>query len=305
MEVTLALGGGGLKGFAHIGVLRYLKSCGIRVKAIAGSSAGGLFGALYASGYNLDDFEDRLVYINQNFADNKMYNRLPGDGPSILGLGGVVAVLEDILGDMTFDDLLIPMAMTAVDLDTGELVIMNRGRVLDAVLATIALPGIFPPRVWEQRLMVDGGVLDPVPVSIARSLAPGLPVAAVVLTPKLKSWNGQRKPPSFLSAIPFIERFYRFRFAQSLNIFLRSVDIATALLSDLRLEIEQPDVVIRPAVGHVELLKPVDIIDTIQLGERATEDVMIQFNRLVDWRYRISDRIPWLSSFFRKASIDS
>jgi NTE family protein len=297
MEVTLALGGGGVKGYAHIGVLRYLENCGIRVRAIAGTSAGGLFGSTYAAGVSLQELDNLLSKVNQA----KLYTRQPGDGPSLLGLGGVSEVLEGILGDITFEDLQIPMAMTAVDLESGEPVVMNTGRVLDAVLATIALPGIFPPRQWKGRLLIDGGVLDPVPIPLARALAPDLPVVAVVLTPRLQTWNGNHKPPRFLRSIPLINRIFQTRLPQSLNIFLRSVDIVGCVLTDLRLELDQPDVIIRPPLSNIGLVDTVDIMDLIAMGERATEKAMPQILQLNHWSFWLSHRVPWLGEFIKKS----
>ena len=297
-EITVALGGGGVKGYSHLGVLRYLDKCGIHIHSIAGTSAGGLFGAVYAAGYRIDEMERMVARIEHG----KLYNRLPGDGPSLLGLGGVIDLLEEMLGDLTFDDLKIPMSMTAVDLETGERIILNQGRLIDAVLATIALPGIFPPRQWEGRLVVDGGVVDPVPVSIARRMTPGLPVVAVVLTPPMRAWNGHRQPPNFLSSFPLINRLYQMRLAQSFNIFLRSVDIATCILTDMRLELERPDVIIRPSLKNIGLVEAVDILELIDLGERAAEIASPQLQSLWTRKKRFSTRWPILGDFFRRTS---
>lgn len=297
MDVTLALGGGGVRGYAHLGVLRSLEKNGFRIMGIAGTSAGGLFGAIHAAGYRLDNMGDLIATIDQS----KFYTRSPGDGPSLLGVGGLTRVLADMLGDLTFDDLPFPMAMTAVDLESGELVVMDRGRLLDAVLATIALPGIFPTREWNGRTLVDGGVVDPVPAGLARSLAPGLPVIAVVLTPRTRAWNGHKDPPYFLNSVPFINRLYRLRFAQSLSIFMRSVDIATCMLADMRLEIDRPEAVIRPDVQHLSLVAQVDILNVIKLGEEAAELALPQLQPKNTWMQRLSYFVPWIKSNGRRS----
>jgi NTE family protein len=305
MEISLALGGGGVKGYSHIGVLHYLERCGVKIRAIAGTSAGGLFGTIYASGYPFEDIQLMIEKLDQT----KLYNRLPGDGPSLMGLGGVIEVLEELLGDRTFDDLRIPLAMTAVDLETGQSVVLSEGRMVDAILATIALPGIFPPREYEGRLLVDGGVVDPVPVSTARALAPEVPVGAVVLSPKTTSWNGHKEPPAFLSSLPLVHRLYKYRLPQSLSIFMRSVDIASSQLTNMRLKIDKPDVIIRPEVSTVGLIDSVDIEEVVKLGEEAAASVLpkieYMFARKNQWSYRISDSISWFGDFLKKNTIDS
>ncbi|RPI33236.1 MAG: hypothetical protein EHM70_06630 [Chloroflexota bacterium] len=291
MDITLALGGGGVKGFAHIGVIRTLERSGFRIRSIAGTSIGGLVAAIYGAGIGPEGVEERLAAMDQS----RLYNRLPGDRPSLLGLGGVIQVLKDYLGDKAFEDLRLPVAMTAVDLESGQAVVMRRGRVLDAVLATIAVPGIFPPKVWEGRLMVDGGIVDPVPVALARTLAPNLPVVAVALTPAVREWNGNQPAPRLLRSIPLLNRLYQMRLAQSFAIFLRSVEIGGSLLANLRLQIDRPEIVIRPKVAAFGLVDTVDMTEMVRLGEEATQEVLPELRQLFTWQRRWSSRLPeWI-----------
>jgi NTE family protein len=300
MDITLALGGGGVKGYAHIGVLRALERGKFNIRAIAGTSAGGLMGSAYCAGFSLDEIQDRLVKVDQA----KLYNRLPGDGPSLLGVGGILETLKAFLGDRTFDQLTIPFAVTAVDLNSGQEIILDSGRVLDAILATIAVPGIFPPRASDGRLLVDGGVLDPVPVLLARKLAPGMPVVAVVLSPPIREWDGKIPAPRLLSSLPLLNRLYEMRLAQSLNIFLRSVDVAGCLLTDMRLKRDRPEVIIRPAIGAYGLLDRVDIAKVIQLGDEAGTSALPSLIRVFDWKYKLAQKLPWLSDFLRMEAYD-
>ncbi len=182
MDISLALGGGGSRGYAHVGVIRRLEQAGFRIRAVAGSSAGGIIAAFFAAGYTPDEMEAQFSRLDQT----KLFGRSPDDGPALLGVAGAGKWLHEHLGGRTFDDLKIPCALTSVDLKSAREIILDRGRLVDAVLATIALPGILPPQQIEDYQLVDGGVLDPVPVSVARSLAPNLPVVAVVLTPLLE-----------------------------------------------------------------------------------------------------------------------
>ena len=129
--------------------------------------------------------------------------------------------------------------------------------------------------------------MDPVPVGVARSLKPGLPVVAVVLSPPIDQWTGVGQP-RLLSSLPFLNKYVsQFRFTQALNIFMRSIDIAGALLTELLLEIEKPDVLIRPAVQQIGLLDQVDVAEVARLGERAAEHALPELNRAVGWQARL------------------
>lgn len=293
MDVALALGGGGIKGYAHIGVLKVLEQNGFRVRAIAGTSAGGMIGALYASGYTPGQLEAYVAKLDQT----KLYTRQPGDGPSLLGLGGVNRELSGLLGERTFADTRIPFACTAVDIEAGQPVRLDQGPLLDAVLATIAVPGIFPPRVWKGRLMVDGAVLDPVPVTLAKALAPRLPVVAVVLSPRVESWSAPH-PPRLLGSLPLVGRLSQLRVAKSLEIFLRSVDLAGCYMTDMRLRLDPPDVVIQPDVAGFGLVDKIDPLEVIRRGEDAARQKLPALLEMRSWRNRLGRSLPWLSDLF-------
>ena len=100
-NITLALGGGGTKGFAHIGVIRQLEKFGYQIKAIAGTSAGGIVGALYANGFSINE----IIAFSKNMKYDDIFNRSHNDAPSLLGLGGLYNQIEDLLGDKKIEDL--------------------------------------------------------------------------------------------------------------------------------------------------------------------------------------------------------
>jgi NTE family protein len=287
MDISVALGGGGVKGNAHIGVLRVLEREGFHIRALAGTSAGGLWGSFYAAGFSPDEIERQMIAHDHTL----LYKRQPGDGPAVMGLGGLVQLLEEVFGDCTFEQLRLPFAVTAVDLELARRVVLRSGRVIDAILATIAVPGVFPPKEIDGRLLIDGGVMDPVPISLARVLAPGLPVVAVVLSPPVDQWRNPVKP-RLLSTLPFLGSYIsRHRFTRALDIFMRSVDIGGALLTEQILELERPEVIIRPAVPYIGLLDPVDVAEVARIGERAAEAALPQLYHVVSWRGRLSNRI--------------
>lgn len=286
-DIVVALGGGGVKGHAHIGVLRVLEREGFHIRGIAGTSAGGLWGSFFALGLSPDEIQERMTGVDAV----KLYTRRPEDGPAVMGVHGIEQLLRSVYADCSFRDLKLPFAVTAVDLDSAEAVVMRHGALVEALLATIAVPGIFPPAHIGGRMLIDGGILNPVPVSVARALVPGIPVVAVVLSPRLSGWAGRTRP-RLLNSLPFISNYLgRLRLAQAFNIFMRSVDIAGAMLTELRLELEQPEVVIRPNVPHVGLIDPVDVAEVVRLGEEAAEAALPALHRAVGWQSRLIRRI--------------
>ncbi|MCL4352104.1 MAG: patatin-like phospholipase family protein [Firmicutes bacterium] len=284
MDIALALGGGGSRGYSHIGVLRRLEQEGYRVRALAGTSAGGIIGSLYAAGYTPDEMETMLAKLDQT----KLFGRNSGEGPSILGLGGASRLLEEYLGDLTFEKLKLPCAVVAVDLKSAREVVLREGSVVDAVLATIAVPAIFPPRQIREHLLVDGATLDPVPVSVARSLAPTLPILAVALTPLLGQEQNllSLRFPTRIPA-PIAERLSRLRLAQALNIFILATDVGARKLTELRLKLDDPDVIIRPQVEGIGLLDKVDAHRIVRLGEEAVDAALPEIKRATSWSNRL------------------
>ncbi len=293
MNITLALSGGGVKGYAHIGALRVIEREGFQIKALAGTSAGGLIGALYAVGYSPDEMEERLRDIDQG----SLFSRMHGDGPALFGFGGVTAILDELLGEHRFDDARIPLAVTATDLTTGMPVVIKEGRLVDAVLATSAVPGVFPPREFGGHLLVDGGVLNPVPVAEARALYPSAPVVAVVLSPPL-GWRSETKDdiatsiPQLMTNLPLVYRLAgKLRLAQAFNLFLQSMDLSGLMLLDKQLQLEKPEVIIRPKLGQIGLVDHVKVQGVIKAGEHATEEAIMDIHKVLSWRFRLSQKI--------------
>ncbi len=280
LEISVALGAGGAKGNSHIGVLRVLEQQGFRIRAIAGTSFGGLVACFYAAGFSPDDIEEMFARVDQS----RMYARSREDRSSLLGLNNVDGWLKETFGDFTFDDMVIPCAVAAVDLRTSNEVIIRKGPVREAILSTIALPGIFPSFLSEELELIDGGLLNPVPVSVARSLAPSLPVVAVALHSPLGEPPRQRALP-WLEGLParLAERLVKLRFAKALDVFMRSIEIGGRQIAELRLELEKPEVVIRPNVAEIGALDRVNVHEVVKLGEEAAQARLPEMLRETTW----------------------
>jgi NTE family protein len=284
MEITLALGGGGAKGNAHIGVIRRLEQNGFRIKGVAGTSFGGLVAVLYAAGYRPNELEDMFASLDQR----KFYGHNPKDGPSLIGIAGVAQLLEQFLGDRTFEQLRMPCVVTATDLKSGKEILLSSGHLVDAILATIAMPAVFPVRYIGDLELVDGGTLDPIPVAPARSLNPRLPVVAVALNIPIgtsaRTWSIPM-PISLPRAL--IQWVSKMRYGLMLDVYVRSLDLVSRAVAEYRLEVDKPDVIIRPLLGDIDTLDIINVHEVVKIGEAAVDEVLPQLKQKFTLRKRI------------------
>jgi NTE family protein len=281
-DITLALGGGGTRGAAHIGVLRVLKREGCYIRGISGTSIGSIIATLFAAGYSPDQIEEQVASIDFT----RLYGRLLSDGPGLLGISGIQKWLEKQLGSRTFESLQLPCAVVAVDLLTKQQITFTEGSVVDAILGSIAVPGIFPPHHYGPYQLIDGGTLDPVPVRAARSFEPNLPTAAVILSIPMytphEAWNVPLPLPQVIA-----NRLTRFRITQAFGIFLEAVDIGQRSLTALRLDSDKPDILIRPDITGIPFLGEIEVAEVVRRGEMATEIALPEIRKAVSWRSRL------------------
>jgi NTE family protein len=175
-------------------------------------------------------------------------------------------------------------------------IVIREGSLVDGVLATIALPGIFSPRSIGGRRLVDGGVVDPVPVQPLRELFDGVSLA-VVLAPPPKDWD-KAQSSDLLDDLPMMGIFGRLRPAQALNIFIRAMEITGRNLTELRLLVDRPDVIVRPDVSHIHLLEDdVDMNSLVELGAAAAERAMPELHAQFSPLRRFARQLPrWRGS---------
>lgn len=284
MNITLALGGGGAKGNSHIGVIRRLELKGFKIQAVAGTSFGGVVAVFYALGYTPEEIEDLFASLDQR----RLYGHGEDEGPSLLGLAGATKWFQSVIGERTFDDLKIPCILTSADLRSGNEILLSSGSLVDALLATIAIPGIFPAKRLGELELVDGGTLNPVPVAPARSLAPHLPVIAVVLTTSLgvpaQTWHVPM--PEYVPQM-ILERLSKMRYTQAVDVFLRSIDMVNRAVAEYRLQVDKPDVIIRPRVTDIDILERVDVRQVAQRGDDAVEVVLPELKKMFSWQSRL------------------
>lgn len=163
--VGLVLGAGGARGLAHIGVLRVLEREGIAIDVVAGCSMGALVAGVWATGRTPDELEQIAMQVKNKRVFLKLLNPMfPGAG-LIRGLG-ITNFLNSLVNGLTFDDTMIPVKIVASDLDTIEEVVFERGKLSDAIRASISIPGIFRPVMHKGRTLMDGGMASPVPIDV-------------------------------------------------------------------------------------------------------------------------------------------
>ena len=173
-RVALALGSGGARGYAHIGVIDELLGRGYDIVGVAGSSMGALVGGLQAAG-RLDDFAEWAKSLTQRAVLRLLDPSLTAAG--VLRAEKILDAVRDILGDVTIEDLPIPYTAVSTDLISGRSVWLQRGPVDAAIRASIAIPGVITPHVLDGRLLADGGILDPLPMAPIAAVNAGLTIA--------------------------------------------------------------------------------------------------------------------------------
>jgi NTE family protein len=162
LSISLVLGSGGARGYAHIGVIEELLDYGYEIKSISGSSMGALIGALYACG-KLEVFKEWILALD--LLDVAKLVDFSFTGTGIIQGDKVFHVIEEMIGDVMIEDLPIPFTAVATDLIKQKEVWIQKGRLIDAIRASIAIPTVFTPKKIGERYLIDGGVLNPLPIA--------------------------------------------------------------------------------------------------------------------------------------------
>lgn len=174
-KIGLALGSGGARGLAHIGVLKTLAKHGVPIDCIAGSSIGALIGGLYAAGMSIAEVEAVALDTNWRTVFSVLFE--PKLDQGLIGGEKVGAFITSLVGTKRFNDCRIPFAAVATDLKTADAVVFSEGEIAKAIRASISVPLIFKPVEHGNMLLADGGLSSPVPVSTARALGADIVIA--------------------------------------------------------------------------------------------------------------------------------
>ncbi len=176
-RLGLALSGGGVRALAHIGVLKVLDEAGLRPSSMAGTSMGAIVGALYAAGKTGEELEAEVLRLTGFGQILQFVDWLPSTRGLMNGQSLSNYIKGQLGGDITFDDLLMPLAVTTTDMSSGKGVNLSSGSVIDAIRASLSLVGIFTPVERDGHRLVDGGFLNHLPVNVAREQGASVLVA--------------------------------------------------------------------------------------------------------------------------------
>jgi NTE family protein len=255
VKLAVALGGGAALGWAHIGVLRELVARGVEVTAVSGTSIGALAAVCFAGG-RLDVLEDLARSVNRREI-MRFLDIDPRKG-SVLGGRTVRNRLRRQFGAENLEDLHLPCAVVAADLVSGLPVVMRAGPVVEAVRASMAIPGIFPPVRHDGMILVDGGVLEPVPVAAARALS-----SAPVLAVNLQGDYRRRAE----TGLPVDKRLMTpFRVGRA------GLSLLLAQHARNCLALEPPDLELAPRIGHIDVRSFTKGAELIALGAAAVAE---------------------------------
>jgi NTE family protein len=292
-SIGLALGGGAARGFAHIGVLRVLQANGIVPDVIVGTSIGAVVGGCYMHG-QLDAFEEWSRHLTARGVLG--YLDISFGGSGFIGGGRLAARLEETLGDIMIEQLPRQFAVIATELGTGHEIWLTRGRMVDALRASYALPGIFTPVRIGGRWLVDGALVNPVPVSAARALGARLVIAVnlnsdllghgVTISSHgsdeddLKAIREMRERPTGLRQFLNPEYLLKRQFMSApgrpniAHVMIDAFNIMQDRVTRSRLAGDPPDVLVSPRMGKIGLFDFHRAKDAIAIGEQYAQRAM-------------------------------
>ncbi|MBW1979337.1 MAG: patatin-like phospholipase family protein, partial [Deltaproteobacteria bacterium] len=298
-KVGLALGSGSSRGWAHIGVIKALAEAGVHIDYVAGTSIGAVVGAVYASG-RIAALENVVLNLDWKKVVNLFDVVFPKSG---LIDGNKIAefLRSNIGGGKNIEDLSLPFCAVSTDLATGNEVVIQDGDIIEAVRASISVPGIFTPVRKGNMILVDGGLVNPVPVSVVRKMGADLVIAVDLnhdivekkgisrtripnsgtLAPGLGTSEGLTKRSGILDALnkrletldlPALMHIRQWMSSDPvpniLEVIMGSINIMEAQITTIRLKTDRPDLLIQPHLGHIRFLESNKAQEAIAEGYR-------------------------------------
>ena len=264
-KVGLVLGSGGARGLAHIGVLKVFEENGIEIDMISGASIGALIGALYSAEMNSKKLKKDALSMNLN----KLFDYTISRSGFIKGKR-IENFLDERLGNLKFKDLKIPLYVTAFDIDNNQEIVFNRGNVAKAVRSSISIPGVFFPTRNGGKNLVDGGVVDPLPIEILKKKG-----ADIIIVVNVEEFEG--KPPIEATARRSDKKH---AFPNILKVLQSASNMMTHENCEFELLKNKADVVICPRVSKINMMDFHKAKKAIRRGQRAAKKSLRQIKRL-------------------------
>ena len=293
-KIGLALGSGSARGWAHIGVIEALTEAGVEIDCVAGTSIGAVVGAVFASG-NLDSLKEVVLQFDWKQILGFLDVVFPKSG--LIDGKKVTDFLRHHMQEKAIEDLATPFRAVSTNLADGQEVVISKGDLIEAVRASISLPGIFTPVKKDGMVLIDGGLVDPVPVSVVRAMGADY-VIAVDLNSDIVSRRGSGRVSPPIHSDAGSGRIARSKVLAELNkkvaalrqqamtqagqwlsrdpmpnifeVLQESIHIMEARITETRLRLDPPDLLIQPNLGHIRLMEFNRAQEAIDTGYKET-----------------------------------
>ncbi len=286
LKVGIALGTGAARGFAHIGVLKALQQEGIPIDFISGTSMGALIGGCFAAGLPIEEMERLARAVDAKKLRSYFSPSFTRHG--IAHGRNIEDFLRDILGDITFEELKIPLSVMCTDLMTGKEIVLNSGPVVPALRASISLPVIFTPVRHNGFLLVDGGLVDPLPASAVAQMGADVIIAVDVTRNIEKSILMAKRPLRYEKARSFFSWWKKGKPKDEsewtpgmFQVLLQTIKVMEAKLTELQLAEEKVDILLKPALDHILFLDFKKAHELILLGEESVRQALPEIRKKV------------------------
>ena len=319
-KIGLALGGGAARGWAHIGVLRALEKAGIKPDIIAGTSIGAVVGGCYAAG-RLDDVEE----FARSLTKRRIFGYLDFNfkGTGLINGQRLVEMLDRHLGSCNIEDLETRFTAVATEIGSGHEVWLSRGRLVDAVRASYALPGVFKPVKIDNRWLFDGALVNPIPVSVCRALGARYVIAVNLnfdissrsaVTTHIETALGavteeiEPEPVKGKNGIAMRRLLQRQIFGQGddapgiTTVLVDALNIVQDRIARSRLAGDPPDAMISPRLHGIGLFDFHRAEELVQRGETAAKREIEDLTREIDARRAVSTLAPSRTSLWGAAT---
>ena len=254
-KIGLALGSGGSRGLAHIGVIKVLEENNIPIDFIAGSSIGAMVGGFYAAGLSIKEIEEIALSTNWRRLFSVLFD--PHLKQGLIGGEKLKTFIENYINGKKFEDCKVPFVTVATDLKTGEVVVLNKGEMAQAIRTSISIPLVFKPAEINGRMLVDGGLSAPVPVEIVRGMGADI-IIAVNLD---KHYYDEEWKPGWYNIAN-----------DSLNILRHHLALSNVANADIVIDIN---------VGKNYWYQFTNGQDKILTGEKATKEVLPRLQEII------------------------
>jgi len=283
--VGLALGGGGARGLAHIGILKVFHAMDIPIDCLAGSSMGGLIAAFYACGLPIDTIEQEAIRLSKVSHIVKLVDLIP-PRRGLMRSDRIRSYFTELIGtDKRIENLPTPLVLTSVDIKTRKEIKLTNGSLLDAMMATCSVPGLFPPTEINDHILVDGGLLNNVPADHVRKIGAEITIAVDVnyMIDNDEQWSNISQSIPLSKVIP--------NFAIDLY---QAEIIMSGALTEYNLLKAHPDFILRPKIpSYVNIFFGFPHVENIiAAGEEIAREYLSDIQRSIKPGWRLPYSFP-------------